>query len=117
LDASLAIKLGNFINLPVDLSPLKMLHAGKGYVMGKETKDGVSTITAQYLETEGGSRYHLTITPLAIYGEGPKVQQGNKVVAPEDSFNSAKHSAITLKERLQEGFANGWAEEWHSLDF
>ena len=45
LDASLAIKLGNFVNVSADLSPLKMLHAGKGYVMGKETKDGVSTFT------------------------------------------------------------------------
>jgi hypothetical protein len=30
LDASLAIKLGDFVNVLVDLSPLKMLHAGKG---------------------------------------------------------------------------------------
>jgi hypothetical protein len=55
LDASLAIKLGNFVNMSADLSPLKMLHAGKGYVMGKETKDGVPTFTLQCLETEGGS--------------------------------------------------------------
>jgi hypothetical protein len=45
LDASLAIKLGNFVNMSADQSPLKMLHAGNGYVMGKETKDGVSTFT------------------------------------------------------------------------
>jgi hypothetical protein len=45
LDASLAIKLGNFKNVLADLSPIKMSHAGKGYVMGKETKDGVSTFT------------------------------------------------------------------------
>jgi hypothetical protein len=45
LDASLAIKRGNFVNMLADLSPLKMLHAGEGYVMGKETKDGVSTFT------------------------------------------------------------------------
>ena len=45
LDASLVIKCGNFINVSADLSPLKMSHARKGYVMGKETKDGVSTFT------------------------------------------------------------------------
>jgi hypothetical protein len=65
-----------------DLCPIKMLHAGKGYVMEKETKDGVSTFTVYYLETEGGSRYHsesgiplfrLTVTPLAIFGFGHKV--------------------------------------------
>jgi hypothetical protein len=59
-----------------------MSHAGKGYVKGKETKDGVSTFTVQYLESEGGSRYHsesgiphfrLTVTLLAIFGDGPKV--------------------------------------------
>jgi hypothetical protein len=43
LDASLAIKCGNLVNVSADLSPLKMLHAGKRYVTGKETKDGVST--------------------------------------------------------------------------
>jgi hypothetical protein len=42
LDASLAIKLGNFVNLLADLSPRKMLHSGKGYVTKKETKEGVS---------------------------------------------------------------------------
>jgi hypothetical protein len=45
LDASLAIKLGNFLNVLADLSPLKMSHAGKRYVMGKETKDDVTTFT------------------------------------------------------------------------
>jgi hypothetical protein len=121
LDASLAIKLGDFVNVSADLSPVKMSHAGKGYVTGKETKDGVSTFTVQYLETEGGSRYHsesgiphfrLTVTLLAIFGDGPKVRQGNKVVAPEDNSNSAEHSVNTLKERVREGFANGWAEGW-----
>ena len=29
LDASLVVKLGNFENVSADLSPLKMLHAGK----------------------------------------------------------------------------------------
>ena len=46
LDASLAIKLGDFENVSADLSPIKMSHAGKGYFTGKETKDGVSTFTA-----------------------------------------------------------------------
>jgi acetyl-CoA carboxylase carboxyltransferase component len=82
LDASLVIKLGDFVNVSVDLSHVKMSHAGKGYVTGKETKDGVSTFIVQYLETEGGSRYHsesgiphfrLTVTLLAIFGDGPKV--------------------------------------------
>jgi hypothetical protein len=45
LDASLAIKLGNFKNMSADLSPIKVLHAGKGYVTGKRAKDGVSTFT------------------------------------------------------------------------
>jgi hypothetical protein len=45
LDASLAIKLGAFVNVSADLSPLKMLHAGKGYVIGIETRDSVSTFT------------------------------------------------------------------------
>jgi hypothetical protein len=82
LDASLVNKLGDFINVSADLSPLKMLHAGKGYVMEKVTKDGVSTFTLEHLETEGGSRYHsesgiplfrLTVTQLAIFCDGPKV--------------------------------------------
>jgi hypothetical protein len=45
LDASLVIKLGNFLKVSADLSPLKMLDAGKGHVTGKEIKDGVSTFT------------------------------------------------------------------------
>jgi hypothetical protein len=45
LDASLVIKLCDFVNVLADLSPLKMSHAGKGYVMVKETKVGVSTFT------------------------------------------------------------------------
>jgi hypothetical protein len=126
LDASLAIKVGDFVNVLEDLSPLKMSHGGKGYVTGKETKDDVSTFTVKYLETEGGSRYssesgipvsRLTVTPLAIFGDGPKVRPQNKVVAPEDNSNGAEHSANTLKERLQEGFANGLAEGWRRRDF
>ena len=45
VDASLAIKLVNFVNVSADLSPRKMLHGGKGYVTRKETKEGVSTFT------------------------------------------------------------------------
>jgi hypothetical protein len=82
LDASLAIKLGNFVNVLADLSPREMSQGGKGYVTRKETKKGVSTFTVKYLEMEGGSRYHseskilvsrLTVTPLPIYGDRPKV--------------------------------------------
>jgi hypothetical protein len=47
--------------------------------------------------------FRLTVTPLAIFGNGPKVRQGNKVVAHEDNSNSAEHSVNTLKEHLQEG--------------
>jgi hypothetical protein len=50
LDASLAVKLGNFKNVWADLSPIKIPHAGKGCFAGKETKDCVSTFTLQYLE-------------------------------------------------------------------
>jgi len=38
-------------------------------------------------------------------------------VAPEDNSNSAEHSKNTLKERLREGFANGWAEGRRQRDF
>jgi hypothetical protein len=40
LDACFVIKLANFVNVLADLSPLKMLHAGKGYVMGGERDQG-----------------------------------------------------------------------------
>ena len=56
MDASLVIKLGNFVNVSADLSLRKMSYGGKGYVMGKETKDGVSTFTVKYLETVGGMK-------------------------------------------------------------
>jgi hypothetical protein len=45
LDASLAINASDFVNVLGDLSPLKMSHGGKGYVTGKETKDGVPAFT------------------------------------------------------------------------
>jgi hypothetical protein len=82
LDASLAVKLGNFENVSADVSPIKMSHAGKGCFMGKETKDCVSTFTLQHLETERGSMYRseswiplfrLTVTQLAIFRDGLKV--------------------------------------------
>jgi hypothetical protein len=38
-------------------------------------------------------------------------------MAPEDNSKNAEHSAYTLKERVQEGFANGWAEGWRQRDF
>ena len=56
MDASLVIKLGDFVNVSADLSLRKMSYGGKGYVMGKETKDGVSTFTVKYLETVGGMK-------------------------------------------------------------
>ena len=65
-----------------------------------------------YNSESGIPLFRLTVTPLAIFRDGPKVQQGNKAVAPEDNSNSAEHSFNTLKERLREGFANGWAEGW-----
>jgi len=78
MDASLVIKLGDFVNVSADISPSKeMSHGGKGFVTGKETKDGVSTFTVKYLETEAGSRNctesdipvsRLTATPLAMFG-------------------------------------------------
>jgi hypothetical protein len=126
LDASLVVKLGNFANVSVDLSALKMLHGGKGFVTGKETKDCVSTFTVKYLETEAGSRKRtesgipvsrLTVTPLAIFGDGPELQPGNQVVTPDRDSTTAKHPTNSLKARLQEGFSNGWAKGWHHRDF
>ena len=59
-----------------------------------------------YNSESGIPLFRLTVTLLAIFGDGPKVRQGNKVVAPEDNSNSAEHSA-----------ANGWADGWRSRDF
>jgi hypothetical protein len=57
LDASLVIKVGNFVNMLLDLLALKMLHSGKGFISTmKETRDGVSAFTVKYLETKSGSR-------------------------------------------------------------
>jgi hypothetical protein len=41
LDASLAIKVSDFVNVLGEYVPLKISHGGKGYVTVKETKDGV----------------------------------------------------------------------------
>jgi hypothetical protein len=103
-----------------------MSHGGKGFVTGKETKDGVSTFTVKYLETEAGSRNRtesgipvsrLTVTPLAIFGDGPKLQPGNQVVTPDRDPTTAKLPTNSLKARLQEGFSNGWAKGWRRRDF
>jgi acetyl-CoA carboxylase carboxyltransferase component len=84
LDASLVVKVGDFVNVSADLSAFKMSHAGKGFVTGKETKDGVSTFIVKYLETEAGrtNQYEsgipvsrLTVTPFAIFGDRPKLQR------------------------------------------
>ena len=49
LDASLVRKVGNFVNVLPDLLTLKMSHSGKGFFTMKETKDGISTFTGNYL--------------------------------------------------------------------
>jgi hypothetical protein len=62
LDASfLVVKLHDFVNMPADLSALKILHYGKGFVTRKETKEGISTFSMKYLETEAGSRAVLSL--------------------------------------------------------
>jgi hypothetical protein len=125
-DASLVVKLGDFVNVSVDLSALKMLHGEKGFVTGKETKDGVSTFTVKYLETEAGSRNRsessipvsrLTVTPFAIFGDGPKLRPGNQVVTPDGDYITAEHPTNSLKACLQEGFSKGWAKGWCRRDF
>ena len=58
LDASLVIKVGDYVNVLPDLSPKKMLHGGKGFITGKETKKSVPTFTVKCLETESSSRYN-----------------------------------------------------------
>ena len=81
LDVSMVIKVGNFVNVSLNLSALKLSHGGKGFITGKETKDGISTFTVKYLETKSGSRTNtesgipvsrLAVTPFAIFGDGPK---------------------------------------------
>ena len=56
LDASLAIKVGDYVNMSLDLLALKMVHGGKGFITGKQTKKSISTFTVKYLETKSGSR-------------------------------------------------------------
>jgi hypothetical protein len=126
LDASLAIKVGDFVNVQPDLSPSKMSHGGKGFVTGKETKEGVSTFIVKYLETEAGSRNNsesgipvsrLTVTPFTFSDDGPKRRPRNEVETPDGDFATAEHPTISIKTRLQEGFANGWAKGWWHYDF
>ena len=126
LDASLARKVGDYVNASPDLLPSKMLHGGKGFITGKETKESVPIFTVKYLVTESGSRYNtesgipvsrLTITPFAIFDDWPKRRPRNEVETPDGDFATAKHPAISIKTRLQEGFANGWAKGWRCHDF
>ena len=126
LDASLAIKVGDFVNVLPDLSAWKMSHGGKGFVAKKETKDGASTFTVTYLEMESGSRNRtesgitvsrLTVTPFAIFGDGPKRRLRNEVVTPDGDSATAEHPTSSIKTRLQEGFPNGWAKGWRRRDF
>ena len=81
LDASLARKVDDFVNMLLDLLALKMLHDGKGFILSKETMDTISTFAVKYLETKSGGRTsnesgipvsRLTVTPFAIFGDGPK---------------------------------------------
>ena len=126
LDASLAVKVGDFVNVLADLSDFKMSHGGKGFVTDKETKDGVSSFTVKYLETESGSRNRiesgitvsrLTVTPFAIFGDGPKRRPGNELVTPDGDSTTAEHPTTSLKTRLEEGFSKGWAKGWRLRDF
>jgi hypothetical protein len=102
------------------------LSGGKWFVMGKETKDGVSTFTVKYLETEEGSRnrtesdspaFRLTVTLLTIFGDGPKLQPGNKVVTPDGDSNTAEHPHKQPKSMPTRVFSKGWAKGWHRRDF
>jgi hypothetical protein len=126
LDASLAIKVGDFVNVQPDLSPSKMSHGGKGFVTGKETKEGVSTFIVKYLETEAGSRNNsesgipvsrLVVTPFAVSVDGAKRRPRNEGGTPDRDADAAEHPTNSIKTRLQEGFSNGLAKGWRRLDF
>ena len=124
---SLARKVGDYVNVLPDLLPSKMLHGGKGFITGKETKESVPTFTVKYLETESGSRYNtesgipvsrLTVTPFAIFDDGPKRRPRNEVETPDGDSATAEHPTKSIKTCLQqEGFANGWAKGWWHHDF
>jgi hypothetical protein len=126
-DASLAVKVGDFVNVSADLSDFKMSHGGKGFVTDKETKDGVSSFTVKYLETESGSRNQtesgitvsrLTVTPFAVFDGGPKRRPGNElVVTPNGDSTTAEHPTNNLKTCLEEAFLKGWAKGWRRKDF
>jgi hypothetical protein len=126
LDASLARKVGEFVNVSPDLSPSKMSHGGKGFVTGKETKEGVSTFIVKYLETEAGSRNNsesgipvsrLVVTPFAVSVDGAKRRPRNEGGTPDRDADAAEHPTNSIKTRLQEGFSNGLAKGWRRLDF
>ena len=125
LDASLVIKVGDYVNVSPDLLPNKMSHGGKGFITGKETKESISTFTVKYLETESGGRTstesgipvsRLTVTPFAIFGVGPKRQLRNEVMTPDGDSATAEHPTTSIKTCLQEGFMNGWAKGWQHHD-
>jgi hypothetical protein len=126
LDPSLAIKVGDFVNVEPDLSPSKMSHGGKGFVTGRETKEGVSTFTVKYLETEAASRSRseskipisrLVVCPLAVPVDGGKKRTRNEGGTPNGDAGVSEHPISNIKSRLQEGFSNGLAKGWRRLDF
>ena len=59
----------------------------------------------------------LTVTPFAIFGDGPKRRPRNEVVTPDGDSATAEHPTSSIKTRLQEGFSNGWAKGWRRRDF
>ena len=126
LDASLARKVDDNVNVLLDLLALKMLHDGKGFILSKETMDTISTFAVKYLETKSGGRTsnesgipvsRLTVTPFAIFGDGLKQWSRNEVVTPDGDSATAEHPTICIKTHLQEGFADGWAKGWWHHDF
>ena len=86
----------------------------------------VSTFIVKYLETEAGSRNNsesgipvsrLTVTPFTFSDDGPKRRPRNEVETPDGDSATAEHPTKSIKTRLQEGFANGWAKGWQRHDF
>ena len=79
-----------------------------------------------YLEMESGSRNctesgitvsRLTVTPFAIFGDGPKRRPRNEKVTPDGDSTTAEHPTNSLKTCLEEGFSKGWAKGWRRRDF
>ena len=92
--------------LQPDLSPSKMSHGGKGFVTGKETKQGVSTFIVKYLETEAGSRNNsesgisvsrLVVTPFAVSVDGAKRRPRNEGGTPDRDADAAEHPTNSIK--------------------